>query len=85
MSAPDSILQLVENFETHRRAYLASDYNEAQVRLEFIDPFFEALGWILKRYKEKKPKGPLSLRSSTPTASRIIRRKSSICLCMSRQ
>ena len=45
MSAPDSILQLIENFEFHRHAYLSQDYNEAQVRLEFIDPFFEALGW----------------------------------------
>ncbi len=45
MSVPDSILQLVENFDTHRRAYLSQDYNEAQVRLEFINPFFEALGW----------------------------------------
>ncbi len=45
MSVPDSILQLVDNFETHRRAYLSQDYNEAQVRLEFINPFFEALGW----------------------------------------
>jgi hypothetical protein len=45
MSVPDTILQLVENFEIHRRAYLSQDYNEAQVRLEFIDPFFEALGW----------------------------------------
>jgi hypothetical protein len=31
MSAPDSILQLVDNFETHRRAYLSQDYNEAQI------------------------------------------------------
>jgi tRNA1(Val) A37 N6-methylase TrmN6 len=45
MSVPDTILQLVENFEIHRCAYLSQDYNEAQVRLEFIDPFFEALGW----------------------------------------
>ena len=45
MPAPDSILQLVDNFENHRRAYLAQEYNEAQVRLAFIDPFFEALGW----------------------------------------
>jgi hypothetical protein len=45
MSAPDSILQLVEHFETHRLAYLSPDYNEAQARREFIDPFFEALGW----------------------------------------
>jgi hypothetical protein len=45
MVAPDSILQLVENFDFHRRAYLSQEYNEAQVRLEFIDPFFESLGW----------------------------------------
>jgi len=45
MPAPDSILQLVENFELHRGAYLTQDYNEAQVRREFVDPFFEALGW----------------------------------------
>ena len=45
MSAPDSILKLIENFDLHRRAYLSHDYNEAQVRREFIDPFFEVLGW----------------------------------------
>lgn len=45
MSTPDVILQLVENFEFHRRTYLSQDYNEAQVRREFVDPFFEALGW----------------------------------------
>ena len=45
MPAPDSILQLVGNFETHRRAYLSQEYNETQVRREFVDPFFEALGW----------------------------------------
>jgi len=37
MPAPDSILQLVENFELHRRAYLSHDYNETHVRREFID------------------------------------------------
>jgi hypothetical protein len=45
MSAPESILQLVDNFEIHLRTYLSQGYNETQVRLEFIDPFFEALGW----------------------------------------
>jgi predicted type IV restriction endonuclease len=34
-----------KNFEFHRHAYLSQEYNETQVRLEFIDPFFEALGW----------------------------------------
>ena len=45
MSAPDSIRQLVEHFETHRAAYRSQDYHETQARREFIDPFFEALGW----------------------------------------
>ena len=36
MSAPDTILQLVENFEFHRRAYLSQDYNEAQVRRSLV-------------------------------------------------
>lgn len=45
MSAPESILQLVDNFEFRRQTYLSQGYNETQVRLEYIDPFFEALGW----------------------------------------
>ena len=45
MAAPDSIRQLVERFEQHRDAYRAGKYNETQLRREFLDPFFEALGW----------------------------------------
>src|SRR3989304_4636048 len=45
MTAPDSIKQLVERFEQHREAYRAGKYNETQLRREFLDPFFEALGW----------------------------------------
>ncbi len=44
MSAPQIIRDLVEkfdrNFETYKKAT-----NETQVRREFIDPFFKALGW----------------------------------------
>ena len=45
MTAPKEIIRLVENFDRHRDEYRAAAYNEAQVRKEFIDPFFEALGW----------------------------------------
>ena len=45
MPAPDSIRELVERFELHRDAYRAGKYNETQLRREFLDPFFEALGW----------------------------------------
>ena len=36
---------LVDKFERHRADYLRPDYSEAQVRVDFINPFFEALGW----------------------------------------
>ena len=45
MAAPDIIRQLVERFEEHRASYRSGKYNEAQLRQEFLDPFFEALGW----------------------------------------
>jgi len=45
MSVPDSIRQLVERFDEHRDSYRAGKYNETQLRREFLDPFFETLGW----------------------------------------
>ena len=45
MEAPKTVLDLVERFDAHRDAYTSPEYNEAQVRHEFIDPLFEAMGW----------------------------------------
>jgi predicted type IV restriction endonuclease len=45
MSAPKEILDLVERFERNLEAYRSGQYNEAQVRQEFLNPFFETLGW----------------------------------------
>ncbi len=45
MTVPVSVHQLVQRFDEHRTNYRSGDYNEAQARREFIDPFFEALGW----------------------------------------
>jgi len=45
MPAPEAVLRLVERFDSNREAYLAAEYNETQTRLDFIDPFFKALGW----------------------------------------
>lgn len=39
------ISNLVDRFERNIEAYRSPAYNEAQLRSEFIDPFFEALGW----------------------------------------
>lgn len=45
MSAPQTILTLIENFERNLDAYRSGKYNETQVRRDFIDPLFKALGW----------------------------------------
>ncbi|MFH0921093.1 MAG: hypothetical protein V1913_12110 [Fibrobacterota bacterium] len=45
MPAPAAILDLVKRFEQNKESYLASTYNETQLRQEFVNPFFEALGW----------------------------------------
>ena len=42
---PPKVLELVDRFELHRESYLRSEYKEARVRAEFVDPFFEELGW----------------------------------------
>lgn len=45
MAAPKQIEELVERFERNVEAYKSGRYNETQLRREFIDPFFAALGW----------------------------------------
>ena len=45
MPAPPEIIALIERFELHKDDYLRGDYNETEVRREFLDPVFKALGW----------------------------------------
>jgi len=43
--APERVIELVETFDRNIEAYRSQQYNETQLRREFIDPFFEELGW----------------------------------------
>src|SRR6266446_5479509 len=43
--APEAIIDLIEHFQRNEDAFRSGGYNEAQLRREFLDPFFEALGW----------------------------------------
>ena len=45
MTAPESVQQLVDKFTRGQSAYRQPDYNEAQLRQEFVNPLFAALGW----------------------------------------
>jgi type I restriction-modification system DNA methylase subunit len=42
---PQQVLDLVDRFDRNRDAYKSGSYNETQVRREFLDPLFKALGW----------------------------------------
>jgi hypothetical protein len=46
--ARSEIERLVERFARNLDVYKRLEYKEAQVRVEFIDPFFEALGWDVR-------------------------------------
>jgi hypothetical protein len=44
-TAPDALLRLVDRFDSDRKVFQSGDYKEEQLRLEFLNPFFTALGW----------------------------------------
>ncbi|MFZ2471393.1 MAG: N-6 DNA methylase [Methanothrix sp.] len=50
--APAKIVELVEKFERDQDIYRSSQYNETELRTEFINPFFEALGWDVYHKQE---------------------------------
>jgi hypothetical protein len=44
-NAPDAVKRLVDHFDQNRKVFLSGDYKEEQLRAEFLNPFFTALGW----------------------------------------
>lgn len=55
MPAPASVLELVKRFGEQIDAYKNGKYNETQVRVEYIDPFFKALGWDMHNEQGAAP------------------------------
>lgn len=43
--AYSKIAHLVERFGEHVEEYKRNNYNEHQTRVDYINPFFSALGW----------------------------------------
>lgn len=54
-SAFEIICSLVEDFKAKEAYYLSSAYQEAEVRKDFIDKFFTALGWDVLHNEQKNP------------------------------
>ena len=52
MGVPDKVYRLVEQFAANRDAYMSGHFDEAQVRVDFINPLLtDGLGWDV--YNEK--------------------------------
>jgi adenine-specific DNA-methyltransferase len=49
------VCRLVSDFKAQERAYLSSTYQESQVRQDFIDKFFTALGWDVTHDQQRNP------------------------------
>jgi predicted type IV restriction endonuclease len=45
VEAPEIVKELVEKFERNITAYKSPDYKEEQLKQEFLNPLFKALGW----------------------------------------
>jgi type I restriction-modification system DNA methylase subunit len=45
MGLPKEIVDLIERFDRNLETYKSGQYNEAQLRQDFLNPFFGALGW----------------------------------------
>src|SRR5215813_2830626 len=48
MTAPAKVRDLVALFDRNASDYLSDNYKEAQLRQEFINPFFKCLGWDME-------------------------------------
>lgn len=55
MPAPAIIHDLVRRFADSRELYRSGKYNEAQLRVEFLNPFFKALGWDVDNERNYAP------------------------------
>ena len=54
-NAPKIIRELVEQFETNLRAYKSPTYKEEQLKHDFLNKFFKALGWDVYNERNAAP------------------------------
>lgn len=50
-----AVKNLVDDFKQNEKAFLKADYSEADVRNDFINKFFIALGWDVRHELQKNP------------------------------
>ena len=77
---PPQVLELIQRFDRNREAYRSPHYNETQLRREFLDPFFKALGWDMdneqgyaEAYKDVVHEGAIKVAKFTKTPDYCFR------------
>jgi hypothetical protein len=67
-----TIQKLLEKYQYLREGYLRGQYNETQLRRDFVDPFFKALDWDVdntkgfsEAYREVVHEEPIPIRGTT--------------------
>lgn len=80
MNTTDIIERLVERFDEHHSAYVSEKYNETQLRREFLDPFFECLGWDVSNkmgrsevYKEVIHEDRVKIKEGRDAGRKVLR------------
>jgi len=55
MDVPDTIIDLINLFDSNIETYKKSNYKEEQLKNDFLNSFFIALGWDVHNKKQVKP------------------------------
>jgi len=66
---PDALLRLVHRFDQDRKVFLSADYKEEQLRAEFLNSFFSALGWGMDKRRSRDPGRRKAVYGRQPFAS----------------
>ncbi len=53
MSVPAELHELVERFERDLPSYHSAGFNEAQARIDFINPLLGLLGWDVENRRSR--------------------------------
>ena len=65
-----AVQPLVVDFHANRSHYLSPTYQESEVRTDFINKFFTALGWDVNHDRQKVPwEQEVKVEKSVPTGS----------------
>ena len=72
--------KLVRKFEAEKPHYLSKQYSEAQARVDFITPFFKALGWDVQNEARQDDSHPDHVIHLRPLSLYILLRSGPACL-----